>query len=91
MFHSWLPIRTFVPSPEATAEIDRNAEEFPRIYEEMMGVEWVLCRKPEVGTQVAPDVYLYVNKKATANAALISVLYSYDENTVDVLRIWIRH
>ena len=85
---SWM--RSWVLDARAEAELDRAVAEHPRIEEEIRGVEWVLVRSPEKGQQVAPDVYLYVNERVTPNASLITVLYSYDHNHVEVLRLWIR-
>ena len=56
----------------------------------MRGVEWVLVRSPEKGEQVGPDVYVYVNSQATPQASLITVLYAYNDDEVNVLRLWIR-
>ena len=83
-------LRSFILSNEAAAELDKAAAEVHRVEEEMRGVEWVLIRAPHLGSQVGPDVYLYVNRKASSTASLITVLYSYDEDKVEVLRLWIR-
>ena len=48
------------------------------------------ARSPEKGDQIGPDIYLYVNRKAAINSSLITLLYSYNEAQVEVLRIWIR-
>jgi hypothetical protein len=90
MFSPWFSYRDFRLSEEATAEIDRAASLDNRVHEEVQGVEWTLIRKPEVGSQIAPDIYLFVNAKASSNAHMITVMYGYDDDRVDVIRIWIR-
>lgn len=82
--------RTFVLSEQAREEVDRALAANPHVGEELRGVEWILVRSPEKGDQVAPDVYLYVNRRAITGAALFTVLYEYDDDQVDVLRMWIR-
>lgn len=82
--------RTWILERHAQESLDAACKENPNIEDQVRGVEWMLARSPERGTQVAPDVYLYVNRKATAFAALITVLYSYNEVEVTVLRLWIR-
>jgi hypothetical protein len=81
--------RTWILEEHARKTIDEAVEEHPRIEEEMMGVEWVLAKSPEKGAQVGPDVYLYINARQRPNASLITVLYTYNENVVNVLRVWI--
>jgi hypothetical protein len=82
--------RTWILDPHAQTTVDEAVSEHPRIEEEMRGVEWVLIRSPEKGDQVGPDVYLYINIRRRRNASLITVLYTYDEDEVNVLRVWIK-
>ncbi len=82
--------RTWILEHHAQESLDAACHENPKVEDEIRGVEWMLVRSPELGTQVAPDVYLYVNRRATLFASLITVLYSYTEAEVTVLRIWIR-
>jgi hypothetical protein len=90
MFFPWQRHRTWILEPHAQATVDAAVTEHPRIDEEIRGVEWNLVRSPEKGDQVAPDVYLFINTKRRPNASLITVLYTYNDNEVNVLRIWIR-
>jgi hypothetical protein len=83
-------LRSWVLSHEAAAEVDRAVAEMHRIEEQLMGVEWFLVRNPGAGDQVTPDSYVFVNRRAASNAALITVLYEFDENEVKVMRLWIR-
>lgn len=82
--------RTFVLSEQARQEVDRAVAASPHIEEELRGVEWILVRSPEKGDQVAPDVYLYVNRKAITGSSLFTILYIYDDVQIEVLRMWIR-
>lgn len=86
----WFSYREFILSSEASAEVDRMAASDARVHDEMMGVEWTLVRKPEVGSQIAPDVYLFINHRPTATAHLITVMYTYDDDKIEVMRLWIR-
>jgi hypothetical protein len=71
-------------------EVDRAVAEDAHVDEELRGVEWILVRSPEIGEQIAPDVYLYVNRKAIPRASLFTVMYSFNDKQVEVIRIWIR-
>ena len=83
-------MRSWVLESHAQSEVDAAVSINAKIEMELRGVEWILIRSPEKGSQVAPDVYLYVNRKATSRDALITVLYAYDDHEVTVLCIWIR-
>jgi hypothetical protein len=82
--------RTWILDEHAQKAIDEAIAEHARIEEEILGVEWVLVRSPEEGDQVGPDVYLYINTRRRPNASLVTVLYTYNENEVNVLRVWIK-
>ena len=91
MWHNFETYRQVRWATETEDEIDRAKNcGHSRIEDELQGVEWVLARSPEKGDQVGPDVYLYVNRRAVTTASLITLLYSYNDVQVEVLRIWIR-
>jgi len=82
--------RTWIVESHAQAVIDASVAVNPQMEDEINGVEWMLIRNPGRGVQIAPDVYLDVNNPVSPNASLITTMYTYNEDEVNVLRIWIR-
>ena len=82
--------RTWIVEQHAQIVMDAAVEADPQMEDEINGVEWMLIRNPGRGVQVGPDVYLDVNHPVNAQASLITTMYTFNEDEVNVLRIWIR-
>ena len=79
--------RTIVVEPEAQSFIDQHLRRKNRFDEYLSGLEWLICRKPEIGTATDKNnptrFLLYVAPAPKLGEGVeIWLLYSYDEQKV---------
>ncbi len=85
----WATHRTIVYEAVAQEEIDDFTDPHHRFHDQLMGVEWILARTPEIGTPATPDdraknVLLVFQGDELAGTTDLWLLYSYDEGEVIV-------
>ena len=86
-----MPLRTVVMSHEAQNVLDSEATIHPRLAEIYRGLEWRLCRDPKSGYKKDADNWIIrVNGDAAARVPTIVLLYRFDENEVEILRMLIK-
>ena len=82
-------LRTIAYNAPAQSEVDRFVDPDDRFQDQLMAIEWLLCRTPHIGRsryKENPDEYLvYVVKEDTlAETSEVWILYSFDDDTVTV-------
>lgn len=86
---SWPTYRTVVLDERAQRFLDQNAAPGDRLDAQWQGLEWLICRKPEIGLprhKHDPAKYLVVvvAQNDIAKTRELWVLYSYDDSVVTV-------
>ena len=76
--------RTVVYSPRFEKELEAMREGFLRVDEFVEGAEWVLCRKPDIGTNVGMNLWFLPTARGVTPAI---IYYAFDENHVWFLSI----
>ena len=88
--HEWNgDLRTIVYDDAAQSEIERFTDPHDRFHDQLMAIDWLLCRTPHIGRprykEDSNNFLVYVVKKDTlANTSEVWILYSYDDNTVTI-------
>lgn len=85
----WPTYRTVVLDARAQEFVDSNSSPGSRFDDQWRGIEWLLCRKPDLGLPRHKNVptkflLLVVASNEIANTREVWVLYSYDDNNVIV-------
>ena len=85
----WVTNRTISYEPAAQVVLDSFSNPHDRFQDQLMGLEWLLSRTPQVGVPATSDEkerFLLLVSKGDEAAGLgdIWILYSYDENVVTV-------
>ena len=79
-------MRTVVTEARVSAILDTTALIHPRVHEQYEALEWKLARKPEGG--VALDgFWLYRQGRVSSAMPELTVLYTYDPNSVNIVSI----
>lgn len=86
---SWQTYRTVVLDADVESYIDKKENSAGRFFDQWLGLEWLLCRTPQIGTPRSSDLprdFLLHVVAGDENFGLeeIWVLYSYDEGVVTV-------
>lgn len=86
-----LNTRTVVQEKCVSNALDAAEFQDGRIGEVYRGLEWVVCRAPEKGVKVPgtdkPVYLMKVEPNKRAKSKGITILYSYDNNSVNILDI----
>ncbi len=85
----WVTHRTIVYEKSAQEVLDQFTDPHDRFHDQIMGVEWLLSRTPNIGFPARKEVpaeylLLVLNGDSLANTKNIWLLYSYDDETVAV-------
>lgn len=81
-------MRQIVQEHVVSEAIDQASAEFPRISDAISGLEWRLSHRPEDGIQRKSGFMVYRQSGfPTVDIPDITVLYTYDDNSVNVVRI----
>jgi hypothetical protein len=85
----WVTHRTITYDPLAQAVLDKFTDPHDRFHDQLMGIEWLLARTPNVGVSAQKDKpnenVLFVSKgDELANTKDVWILYSYDLESVTV-------
>jgi hypothetical protein len=80
--------RTVIEEHEPQRLRDEITRQFPRTEDAWLGLEWLIARRPDSGTEIGlgPNVRLHKQQEvAIAGVPMITVLYKYDDNCVRIL------
>lgn len=85
----WATHRQIAYDAPAQAELDKYTNPRDRLHDQLMGIEWLLCRTPQIGlarSKEQPTKFvLYVAKgDDLAKTSDVWLLYSYDDQAVEV-------
>ena len=85
----WVTHRTITYDKAAQLVLDQFKDPHDRFHDQLMGIEWLLARTPNIGVSAQKDEptrhVLYVSKgDDLAKTKDVWLLYSYDEEAVTV-------
>ncbi len=89
MAHLWVTHRTIIYEKQAQNVLDQYTDPHDRFHDQIMGIEWLLSRSPNVGVPAQKDeptqfVLLVSKGDKLAQTNDIWLLYSYDDGIVTV-------
>jgi hypothetical protein len=79
-------MRTVVTESRVSALLDTTSLIYPRIQEQYEALEWKLARKPEGGVPLK-DHWIYRQGRVRSDMPELTVLYTYDIDTVNIISI----
>ena len=82
-----IKLREIVESKAVSDLLDAEIERHPRLQDTLLGVEWVLSRDPETGLRMNDGYWIYRNGVAAPGAPIVTVLYRFDDDRVEVLAV----
>ena len=89
MTQFWVTHRTIVYDKRAQEVLDQSTDPHDRLHEQIMGVDWLLARTPNIGVPAQKEtptefLLLVLAGDPLAGTKEVWLLYSYDDETVTV-------